>query len=145
VTALTALIGAYIASEPRLDIWRRYPDVSGAEDELTDSFACIQVSAGFAEFARARGWEATVLLAEGAEHPMADHHAWVRILDARWYIDVDFTARQYHNLHRVEGRDHAVLAQSWPLVWDAAYRDGHPVAGRFANISTLSSAAALPQ
>lgn len=142
MTALESLIGAYIASDPRLDIWRRYPEVSEAEDEVTDSFACIQVSSGFAEFARARGWDATVLLAEGPEHPMAGHHAWVRIRDARWDYDVDFTARQYHNLDRVEGRDPAVLRQPWPLVWEWIYRGEHPIVGKFASINPLNLAEA---
>lgn len=143
MTALAALIGAYKASEPRLDIWRRYPDVSEVEDALTDSFACEQVSAGFAEFARAHGWNAIAVLAEGAEHPMADYHAWVRIQDGARSYDVDFTARQYHNLHRPEGRDHAVMALSWPLVW--IYRGEHPVVGKFASLSPLSLATATPR
>jgi hypothetical protein len=135
VTALDKLVGAYTASDPRLDIWRRYPDISEAEDEFTDGFACEQVSAGFAEFARKQGWNAIAVLAEGAEHPMADHHAWVRIQDGVWIFDVDFTARQYHNLHRIEGRDHAVLALPWPLVW--MYMGKHPVAGKFARLGPL--------
>ena len=117
MTALDRLVGAYVASDPRLDIWWRYPDISEAEDEFTDGFACEQVSAGFAEFARERGWNAIAVLAEGAEHPMADYHAWVRIRDGAWSYDVDFTVRQYHNFHRAGGRDHAVLALQWPLVW----------------------------
>ncbi len=139
MTALDRLVGAYVASDPRLDIWRRYPDISEAEDEFTDGFACEQVSAGFAEFARERGWNAIAVLAEGAEHPMADYHAWVRIQDEAWSYDVDFTVRQYHNLHRAGGRDHAVL--QWPLVW--VYRGEHPVAGKFTSLGPLDQAAAL--
>jgi hypothetical protein len=141
VTTLESLIGAYKVSDPRLDIWRRYPDISEAEDAITDGFACEQVSAGFAEFARGQGWNALAVLAEGAEHPMADYHAWVRVQDGAWSYDVDFTARQYHNLHRTEGRDRAVLALSWPLVW--VYRGEHPVVGKFADLSPLSLAGVL--
>ncbi|MEO3931396.1 hypothetical protein WMO79_01095 [Micrococcaceae bacterium Sec7.4] len=142
MTALESLIGAYKASDPRLDIWRRYPDISEAEDQLTDGFACKQVSEGFAEFAWGQGWNALAVLAEGAEDPMADDHAWVRIRDGLWSYDVDFTARQYHNLHRPEGHDSAVLALSWPLVW--VYRGEHPVVGKFAGLGPLSLAGALP-
>jgi hypothetical protein len=141
MTALDELIGAYAASDPRLDIWRRYPDISEAEDEFTDGFACEQVSAGFAEFARERGWNAIAVLAEGPEHPMADYHAWVRISDGAWSHDVDFTMRQYHNLHRAEGRDHAVLALPWPLVWVATGE--HPVVGKFTRLGPLSMAGAM--
>jgi hypothetical protein len=141
MTALGELVQSFAASDPRLDIWRRYPDISEAEDEFTDGFACEQVSAGFAEFARERGWNAIAVLAEGPEHPMADYHAWVRICEGPWSHDVDFTVRQYHNLHRAEGRDEAVLALPWPLVWVATGE--HPVVGTFAKLGPLSLAAAL--
>jgi hypothetical protein len=53
----------------------------------------------------------------------------------------DGSVRQYHNLHRAEGRDHAVLAPQWPLVW--VYRGEHPVAGKFTSLGPLDQAAAL--
>ncbi|MCB5280310.1 hypothetical protein [Arthrobacter sp. ES1] len=142
MTALEALVLSYAASDPRLDVWRRYPDIGEAEDAGTDTFACKQVSAGFAEFARERGWNAIAVLAEGADHPLADDHAWVRINDGSQSYDVDFTVRQYHNLHRAEGGDESVLALPWPLVW--TYRGEHPVVGTFAGLSPLSMATTLP-
>jgi hypothetical protein len=141
MTALEGLVQSYAASDPRLDIWRRYPDISEAEDEFTDGFACEQVSAGFAEFARDRGWNAIAVLAEGPEHPMADYHAWVRIQGRDGSYDVDWTARQYHNLHAVHGRDETVLALPWPLIWPATGQ--HPIVGAFSRLGALSLAGAL--
>jgi hypothetical protein len=141
MTALEELVRAYAASDPRLDIWRRYPDVSEAEDALTDGFACKRVSEDFAEFARERGWNAIAVLAIGAEHPLADDHAWVRINHDGQSYEVDWTARQFHNLHAA-GRDEAVLRLPWPLVW-AADGPQHPVAGRFTRLSALSLAGAM--
>lgn len=108
--ALEELVQSYAAGEPMLDIWRRYPDISEVEDALTDTFACKQVSAGFAEFARDQGWNAIAVLAEAPEHPLVDDHAWVRINVGWQSYDVDWTARQYSNLHTAAGRDEAVLA-----------------------------------
>lgn len=136
MTALEALIEAYVASDPRLDIWRRYPDISEAEDAVTDGFACKQVSAGFAEFARDRDWNAVAVLAEGADHPLADEHAWVRITHLGRSYDFDWTARQYHDLH--DGCRDKVLALPWPLVWPATGE--HPVVGKFAGLGALGLA-----
>ncbi len=140
--ALEELVQSYAASDPRLDIWRRYPDISEAGDALTDGFACRQVSEGFAEFAREHGWNAIAVLAECSEHPLADDHAWVRINHGWQSYDVDWTARQFHNLHAAAGRDHAVLRLPWPLVWVATGE--HPVVGRFAGLRPLSLTGSLP-
>lgn len=64
--ALVSLLTAFIDSNPRLDIWRRYPDISEAEDEATDTWACGQVSQQFAAFAREHRWDAVVIRAVGA-------------------------------------------------------------------------------
>ena len=142
MTALEDLLAGFAAAEPCLEIWRRYPDITEAEDALTDSFACEAVSAAFAAYARSQGWQATGILAEGAEAPLVDYHAWVRLtLDGR-SVDVDWTVRQYHNLHRAQGRDEAVLDLPWPLVWPAT--DRHPVVGTFAHLGALDTPAAQP-
>lgn len=123
---IETLVAAFAASQPKLDIWRRYPDVAEAEDDYTDHFACEEVSALFATFARQHGWDAVVILAEGAEEPFADYHAWVRLTRGAEAHDVDWTARQYHNLRE---NDEAVLFRPWPLVWVPT--GGHPIAGTF--------------
>lgn len=131
--SLQALIGDFTASDPRLDIWRRYPEISWEEDESTDYWACEQVSAEFAEYARARGVDAQVFTAT-AHHEWADLHAWVCITSGDTVTAVDWTARQYHNLHEEGGRDPKVLAAPWPLVWDQSRAGNeHPFMGPYTN------------
>lgn len=143
MTALEDLLAGFAAAEPRLEIWRRYPDITEAEDTLTDSFACEAVSAAFAAYARSQGWQAAGILAEGAEAPLADYHAWVRLARDGCSVNVDWTVRQYHNLHRAQGSDAAVLALPWPLVWPATGE--HPVVGTFAHLGALNLADPVPQ
>jgi len=135
VEELKVLLGAYINADDRLEIWRNYPDVSEAEDDYTDSWACEEVSTQFAAFARSFGWDAVVIRGEDAEHPFAFDHAWVRLTRSGNVFDVDWTARQYHNLHEVDGHDPAVLNPPWPLVWDPSVvgPDAHLIVGSFAS------------
>lgn len=136
MTPLEALLEAYKEHAPQVDIWRRYPDVTEQEDDATDQWACGEVSRSFAAFAREHGWSAVVIHAEGAEAPLADYHYWVRLLHPRLGVhDVDWTVRQYHNLHEEGGRDEAVLSLPWPLVWSPlADPDTHPIAGSFRTV-----------
>ena len=128
---LQGLFADFTASDPRLDIWRRYPDISWEEDEATDYWACEEVSAQFAEYARARGVDAQVFTAI-ADHEWADRHAWVCISAGGQVTAVDFTARQYHNLNTDGGRDPEVMAAPWPLVWDQESSGGvHPLMGSY--------------
>jgi hypothetical protein len=129
---LQELLDNYAKSDPRLDIWRRYPDISEEEDAYTDRWACEAVSDEFAVFARRHGWDAVVIFAEEAEKPFADYHAWVRLSRGTDTYDVDWTARQYHNLDNEEGHDEAVLTLPWPLVWKDT--GVHPIVGSFAKI-----------
>lgn len=131
VPDLQSLIDGFTASDPRLDIWRRYPDISWDEDEATDYWACEEVSAGFAAYARARGVDARVFTAT-ADHEWADVHAWVCISSGDTETAVDWTARQYHNLNAEGGRDPKVLDAPWPLVWDQNGTPGrHPLMGSY--------------
>jgi hypothetical protein len=52
-------------------------------------------------------------------------------------FDVDWTARQCHNLHDHDGHDPAVLTLPWPLTWDpvAMGVDTHPIVGDFAAVT----------
>lgn len=134
---IAVLTAAFTASEPRLDLWRRWPDVSPAEDDLSDSFACEQISESFTAFARGHGWTAVTVAADEAATPFVDYHRWTRLLLGPELWDVDWTARQYHNLHRIGGGDPKVLGLPWPLVWEAD-DENHPVAGRFARMRSLT-------
>lgn len=135
MTLLEQLIAEYKDGKPAADIWRRYPDITEAEDAQTDTWACEQVSSDFAAFARERGWDAVVVFAEDSPTPFTDYHAWVKLT----YSDgttaaVDWTARQYHNLKQESGHDPAVLNLPWPLVWAPALRGAHPIVGTFRTI-----------
>lgn len=134
---VAALAVAFAASDPRVDLWRRWPDVSDAEDALSDQFACQQVSESFTAFARSRGWDAVTVEGAEAVHPFADYHYWTRLHVGDGLVDVDWTTRQFHNLHEAGGRDPKVLDLPWPLVW-AADDEIHPVAGRFTRMRSFS-------
>lgn len=134
---ITALTWAFADSDPNLDLWRRWPDVSEAEDAFSDQFACEQVSERFTAFARSRGWTAITVEGADAVHPFADYHYWTRLLQGEEMVDVDWTARQFHNLHEAGGRDPKVLDLPWPLVWEAD-DEIHPVAGRFTRMRSFT-------
>jgi len=135
VSELIALLNTYIASDPRLEIWRHYPDITEGQNDYTDTWACEQVSAEFATFARSLGWDAAAVRGENPDHPFAFDHAWVRLTRDGRTTDIDWTARQYHNLHEADGHDPAVLNLPWPLVWDPAVvgPDAHLIVGSFAS------------
>jgi hypothetical protein len=125
MTFLESTINTFKQVDPRLDIWRRYPAVSQEEDELTDQFACGEVSRLFIAFARARGWKAQLIRTD--DDPEVGEHFWVR-LDAGGLgtIDVDWTARQFHNLEDPDAALRALDAP-WPLHWES--ENSHPVLG----------------
>lgn len=131
---LVGLLNAFIDSEPRLRIWADYPDITEAEDDATDYWACVQVSTEFAAFARTHGWQACVVRATSPEHPMAFDHAWVRLARDGVVSDVDWTARQFHSLHEPDGHDRNILDLPWPLAWDPAAiaPEDHPIVGIYA-------------
>mgnify|MGYP000567511529 CR=1 FL=1 len=125
-----ALLDGFVSSNPKLDIWRRYPDISEDEDDATDEWACAEVSGEFAEYAQSQGWEAEVVEAV-SEHPMADEHVWVHLHRGGQVTAVDWTARQYHNLEEIS-RDPKVMGAPWPLTWDPRETpDEHPLMGGF--------------
>lgn len=134
---LLDLLNAFIASEPRLDIWRRYPHITEAEDNATDTWACVQVSEQFAAFASARGWEAAVVHADDPELPLAFDHAWVRLTRDGAAHDIDWTSRQFHNLFVADGRDPNVLTLPWPLAWapHLVGDNSHLIVGPYATVT----------
>lgn len=129
-TGMRDLVAGFVSSDPRLDIWRRYPDITEDEDEATDDWACGEVSAQFADWARGQGWDAETVTAQSHD-PWADEHVWVALRRNGKVTAVDFTARQYHNLNEIS-RDPKVLGAPWPLTWDPAESPGvHPLMGSF--------------
>lgn len=129
-TGMEELVAGFVSSDPRLDIWRRYPDITDDENDETDDWACGEVSAQFVVWARSQGWDAETVTAQ-ADDPWADEHVWVALSHEGKVTAVDFTARQYHNLAEIS-RDPKVLGASWPLAWDpAASPAEHPFMGSF--------------
>lgn len=127
---LNELLLAFRRSQPDLGIWERYPDVSAAEDARTDTYACDQLSALFTDFCLAQGVAAVRVSADGALQAFADYHLWTRVFVDGESFDVDWTARQYHNLQQPPVPEHADLP--CPLVWAAD--DVHPVVGAFRTV-----------
>jgi hypothetical protein len=137
--ALLKLLEAYIESDPRLRIWRHYPDIPEVDDDYTDQWACREVSTEFATFARRQGWAAEMIHAEDPEEAFAFDHFWVRLTGGGIVTDVDWTARQYHNLFEAGGYAGAVLALPWPLTWEPAVvgPSAHLIVGRYRKFSVL--------
>ena len=117
---------AFRAVTPKLDVWERYPDLTAEEDALTDRWACEVVSRECVRFLRAVGIHADLIHAADAEHPWHDEHYWVRIPGPQ-SADIDFTARQFHNLEHPPRPEHQDLP--CPMVW--ATNGQHPVAGAY--------------
>lgn len=131
------LLQNFIDSEPRLSIWRNYPDISEADDEIADGWACKSVSAEFAAFARGQGWDAVVVHGEDPEEGLAFDHCWVRLAGRGFVRDIDWTARQFHNLFVPDGHDPNILSLPWPLAWapHLVEQPGHLVVGRYAKVT----------
>jgi hypothetical protein len=134
---LADLIDAWRDSEPMADIWSRYPFLTDDEDESTDSVACETMSARFADYLAANEVTAHVVYTDGALAPFADYHVWVRVELPERTLDIDWTARQYHNLEVGPDGTDWVLDEPHPLVWEAS--DTHPVAGDFAEVGTVQA------
>jgi hypothetical protein len=134
---LIDMLRSFIDSDPRLHIWRRYPYITEADNDYTDNWACEQVSAEFAVFALKAGWEADVVRGTDPEEPFAFDHVWVRLTRDGVVTDVDWTARQFHNLFAVEGHDPNVLTLPWPLAWDPAAiaPEHHLIVGTYAAVA----------
>lgn len=120
---------SFLATDARLGIWSRYPDVTEDEDLATDSYACYHATRDFVEYLRKQGVDALYVEAN-FEHPMAGRHWWVRVGDT----DYDWTARQYHNLEHPPAPEHADIA--CPLMWPAG--EPHPIVGAY-EVEQISS------
>lgn len=111
---LDAVIAEFAATADAV-LWAAYPDLDDAGQDRTDQVACEQMSRGFAA---AAGVKARVVRGSDADEPLVDEHWWVRVGE----VNVDWTARQFHNLEHPANPAHADLP--CPLVWEG---DGHPV------------------
>lgn len=128
-----AVVRQFACSDERLSIWARYPHVTRDEDALTDGYACQQASEDFARATTAHGLRAVVIHAGDPEDANLDEHFWTRVWVDGVEVDVDWTARQYHNLEHPPSPRHANLP--FPLVWTATGQ--HPVAGRFCRVTEV--------
>lgn len=138
------LLQGYIDSEPRLGIWRNYPDISDFDNAYVDGWACRSVSTEFAAFALTRGWDAVIVHGEDPVEGLAFDHHWVRVSRPGTLRDVDWTARQFHDLFVAEGHDPNVLSLPWPLVWvpHLIEQPGHLVVGKYGKVTVLDTAPA---
>lgn len=133
--SLRRLLDGFRAAQPDLALWERWPAVSSAEDARSDSFACETTSRLFAASCAEQGVRAGTVTGDDAEHPHADYHAWTRVFLPEGAFDVDWTARQFHNLESPADPAHADLP--CPLVWPAS--DVHPVVGRFRQVAAATA------
>lgn len=107
--------------EPLVDVWRRVPDIDDGEDNE----ACETLAPRFTAYALEHDLDARTIKAQ-FDRPFVDTHAWTAIRVADDVINVDWTARQFHDLW--------VPSQSWlqdlpcPLVW-VGERVYHPLLG----------------
>lgn len=88
--------------------WARYPDVSAELDETMP--ACEGMSVAFYHHLEPDRFDAVeVIEASEAVEADADYHLWVRVRSGDLWVNVDWTARQFHNLE-----------------WDDALQDWNP-------------------
>jgi hypothetical protein len=119
---------------PSIQVWRRFgPDSTGEEIEQTYGYECDAVARDFASALSAQRLR-NVALVQG------DDHWWTRVTipDGR-VVNVDWTARQFHNLERPPSPRHANLP--CPLVWltgEQFPEDTHPVTGPGPQAATVT-------
>lgn len=126
---LDDVVASFRAAHPLLDAWSRWPDVTDDEYLSIDTFECIQVAEAFTAHARAAGLPATVVTTAPDEDALDGFHAWTVLTLADGAVGVDWTARQFWNLHEPARPEHADLP--CPLLWPASGVSGlstHPVA-----------------
>lgn len=141
--ALRTALRWFPGAHPMLTVWREYPHVSGADHEATFRWACRQASELFVSFLAERGVTARLVLAAHAYAPFHDYHWWVRTDCAAGTVNVDWTARQFHDLEHPPHPAHRDLP--FPLVWLSAPPfppDTHPASGRYRTVYDPAPAAA---
>lgn len=124
-------------THPMMRVWRDYPMVTEAEDEATCEWADRQASELFVKFLAERGIPARLVLGEcDQQHQDWDFLWWTRIDCPRGTVNVDWAARQLHNLEHPHNPVHADLP--CPMVWMSPTRypsGAHPVIGVFERVS----------
>lgn len=126
--SILAAAEAFSDTNPFVRPWARYPDVSAELDETMP--ACEGMSTAFYNFVDHEQFESVeVIEASAPLEADADYHRWVRIRCDGLVVNVDWTARQFHNLEWIEelgdwNPEHADLP--CPMIW---LGDGpeHPV------------------
>jgi hypothetical protein len=133
---LVAAMQDFPGAHRMLAVWRRYPDLLEDEDRATDHWAAHEASVAFVAFLADCDIEARLVVATGSRAPLHDRHWWVRINCPLATVNVDWTARQFHNLFYPPMPDYADLP--YPTVWltGPVYpADTHPLTGRYAAVT----------
>jgi hypothetical protein len=122
-------------------VWSLYPDISEEQDLATGSWAAKQASVLFVKFLAAYGIDARPVAAEQPDTPFHEYHWWVRVDCPLGTVNVDWTARQFHNLEHPPLAAHADL--SFPMVWLTGFTypaDTNPASGKYRKITDPASA-----
>lgn len=126
---LDALLEQFPVDHPKVDVWRRWPDVTDSEYVAADTWECIHAAHAFADFARTAGLEATVVVGTESEQPYDGFHAWTVVTEANGLTAVDWTARQFYNLQEPPAAEHADLP--CPMIWHPQSLGEHPISGPY--------------
>jgi len=142
---LVAAMREFPAVYRMLTVWRHYPDVTMDEDTATDRWAAKQASAAFVEFLGTYNIGARMVIGIDSREPLHDYHWWVRIDCPLATVNVDWTARQFHNLHHPP--DPGLADLPCPMVWltGPTYpADAHPITGRYRDAIDPASTGTRP-
>ena len=121
--SLQRVIGRFEREDADVRHWKRYPNVSERVDE--SMAVCDEMSRRFKSTLVTAGIEdARIVEASAAPTPLTDYHQWVRVGTGPRCVNVDWTARQFHNLEHPPNPKH--LRIPVPLVW-LGEGPGHPV------------------
>jgi len=128
---LDKVVEYFTDDNPLVDVWKRVPDVDDGDDDE----ACDTMAAAFTAFCAEYGLNARTTRAEGFGIAFTDYHCWTSVqISPTEQVQVDWTARQFHNLDYPTNPAHADIA--CPLVWTG---DAHPILGPAASMESPSA------
>ena len=123
-SSLVQALVEFANRNPYVREWAVYPDVSERMDnEMPD---CVGMSEAFVRFLRERGFRAEVIEADESPDPWVDFHRWPRVWVKDQAFNIDWVARQYHNLDPGDYPGHDLDGLPCPLIWTGD-SPAHPV------------------
>jgi hypothetical protein len=125
--AVVAVMERFAAVEPLVGVWRRVPEVEEGEDDE----GCDVLAVRFAAMCPQLGPQNVKVT---FDRPWVDYHVWTALTTGGAVWNVDWTARQYHNLEDPPVRWQQSLP--CPLVWPTEVVGYHPVLGAPATIES---------